>query len=188
MHNGPTVTRANRTRRSSRRAFTLVELLIVVAIIGVMSALALVGYRKYLNTAQSSEAKGVIMSIRGAQEAYKSEMLQYLKVSNSITTYYPNTTPDDKRSAWVQPTHADYTTGWKLLAVNPDTAVRFGYACTAGVGGKLDDFEFATTPTLPAGVPWFTVQAKNDHDHNGTFAFFGSTSMSGEIMSQNEQE
>jgi type IV pilus assembly protein PilA len=183
-----------RTRRNRKaRGFTLVELMIVVAMVGVLATLAIVGYRKYIHTAQSSEAKATIQMIRGAQEAYKAEMLQYLKVSSSITSFYPNTSPNDTRWAWVNSAHADYTTGWKHLAVNPDGPVRFGYACIAGVAptDTLQAYLFAqaiSLPTLASGTPWYQVQAKNDHDGNSKFAIFGSSSLSGEIMSENEQE
>ena len=180
--------------RSRGRGFTLVELLITVAMVGVMSALAMVGYRRYLYSAQSSEAKNVIEMIRGAQEAYKSEMLQYLSVSTNINTFYPNTAPNDVRYAWVYPSHADYNTGWKLLSVNPDGPVRFGYACVAGItpASSMQTLSaFITPPTIPTlnpGTAWYEIQAKNDHDKNGIFAVFASTSLSGEIMGENETE
>ena len=41
----------------NKRGFTLVELMIVVAIIGVLSALAIYGVRKYLTNAKTAEGR-----------------------------------------------------------------------------------------------------------------------------------
>lgn len=92
-------------------------------------------------------------------------MLQYLPVSTSIATYYPNLAPDDTRWSWVQPAHPDYA-NWMLLNLNPDGPVRFGYACAAGLGGNITaPSGFSPAPGMPGGlaptVPWYSIQAMN---------------------------
>lgn len=186
-------TRMRCTVGAGRRAqgFTLVELLIVVAMIGVLAALAIMGYRKYLNSAGASEAKAVIQGIRAQEESYRAETLTYLKCSSSPTSYYPMATPSSKKWAWNNPGHGDYNC-WKTLNVQTDGPVRFGYAVVAGLPGESIPAvsQFANPPTWPNPTtdPWYVVTAAGDRDDDGKQALFVSSSYTGEIYGENDDE
>lgn len=57
--------------KQAKRGFTLVELMIVVAIVGVLAALAIYGVNKYVNNAKTTEARTAVGRIaKDAQTAY----------------------------------------------------------------------------------------------------------------------
>ena len=60
-------------RRSLRAGFTLLELMIAVAIIGIIAATALPAYSNYMLRSKSAEAKTNLASMHVAQETFYSE-------------------------------------------------------------------------------------------------------------------
>src|ERR1700678_4021418 len=80
--------------RVAARAFTLIELMIVVAIIGVLAVCAYAGYHKFVTTSHQAEANQVLTGIKGRQDNYFSATgAGYLSVSAALSSGYPlNTT------------------------------------------------------------------------------------------------
>ncbi|WP_437617502.1 type IV pilin protein [Sorangium sp. So ce1151] len=187
-----------RQRSAARRGFTLVELLVVVAMVGILAALGLVGYRKYINAAGVAEPKAVMQGIRGGQESYKAEMLVYLNVSSSLDAWYPAGTLNDQKRAWGG-AHPD-ATNWRLLNVTTDSAVRFGYASVAGVGTSFTATPHAgftwhglpqaplTDPQFAPRGPWYVIQAAGDRDVDGTYALLLTASTMSGIYWENDTE
>ncbi|MBI4700766.1 MAG: type II secretion system protein [Deltaproteobacteria bacterium] len=184
-----TRTIALRVAGGRARGFTMVELLAVVTMVGILAAVAIVGYRRYLNAAHSGEAKNVVGAIRVAESSYKAETLGYLGCSATLAAYYP-AAPDGKKRNFNNPGHPD-SACWQLLNVSTDTPTLYGFSVVAGSPGAAPPVpDTALKPTWPAPTtePWYVIQAAGDIDANGAYSYFLSSSFSGEIYDEEPTE
>jgi type IV pilus assembly protein PilA len=155
--------RISRLGRTRRRAFTLVELAVVVTIVGVLAVIAVVGYRKITLSAKVTEAQNMISAIRIAQEDFKVERGTYANLS--ALGWCPSDGTMQGKTDWNVPACA----AWATLPVHVDGPVQFGYRTVAAP---------AAVPAYPwinmaAGVaqaatrPWYVIEARADLNGDG---------------------
>jgi type IV pilus assembly protein PilA len=181
---------ASLRRVRTSRGFTLVELLAVVAMIGVLSALAVVGFKKYMNSTRTADARAVIGSIRIAEESYRAETLTYRSCGTTLTEWYPGAPNGKKRNFNGWTSHSRYD-DWRILNVTVDSPTTFGFAVVAGApGDKPPNTNTSLKPAWPSPTsePWYVIQAGGDSDGDGVLCYLVSSSFNGEIYVENDTE
>jgi prepilin-type N-terminal cleavage/methylation domain-containing protein len=170
LGNGP----AARRRRTRRDGFSLMELMTVVAIVGVLSAIAIPTFSDYIYKSRTAEATEFLGVIRLREESYRSEFGRYcptLSASANLVTSLadktnlqpdPNTTKRDAKP-FVS------TAEWLQLGARPTGPVRFGYGVAAGspadapssLGWNAANADF-----------WYVARATGDLDGDGEYVNF----------------
>ena len=137
-------------RRIRAGGFTLLELMIVVAIIGLLAAIAIPNFLRFQLKSKTSEAKANIAAIRTAEYGYQATFGSYASASASPANNGGST---KQTFAATDPPGS----GFDLLGWAPEGRIFFNYAVTASGsdGGS------------------FTIDASADLDDDGVDQVWG---------------
>ncbi len=130
--------------------FTLIELMIVVAIIGILAAIAIPNFLRFQLKAKSSEGKTNLAAIRTAEESYYSEFGLYVSALAS-----PATVDDNLKKAFSNVQNGP-NAGFDRLGWSPEGWVFFNYVVAAN-----------------GAFSQFTASAQADIDADGTGQTWG---------------
>jgi len=146
----------------NRKGFTLVELMIVVAIIGILAAIAIPNFLNFRLKAKTSEAKSNLGAIRSTEVAYYAEWSTWVGAQAFVPIL--NRSGNDFKEPW---TNGGSISRFSILGFAPEGNVFFSY-----------DLEGTSWPVGSAG---FTSNAQGDLDTDGSIANYKITSNDTEI-------
>jgi prepilin-type N-terminal cleavage/methylation domain-containing protein len=190
------------------RGFTLVELMIVVVILGILAAIASIGYRKWVARARSGEAVAMLAEMSSKEQSYKLEFATYLPLradnkadqpspDEADGAFYPVTAGSATFDSVRTPTSIADTTkwpqGWQAVGMRPrDTSLYCTYLTNAGgVGGDTKNLKYgAILIGANVSAPWFYSLAACNLDtttgYPGEVSIFAISSQSPSLRVFNE--
>lgn len=195
-----------RTVSERRAGYTLIEMMVVVAITGVLAAIAIPAFRGWINRSRSSEAVAFLGVIKLRQASYRGEFGQYagfIGAGGDVTnmTFVPDESVMRGGGArpFPVPTAAidanDPASPFFAIGAAPDGQVRFGYGIVAGTPLQASGGGGGTNlTTAPYNLPatqldfYYIAQATTDLDDNGVAVIIEGTSFTRDLWNSSDKE
>ena len=123
------------------RGYTLIEMMITVAIIGILAAVAIPVYNGYTRTGKMAEAKAGLSTIALLEEQSFAENRTYANGANAAALT-------------------------AAIGFQPEADTNFAWSVAAGAGGISTSF-VATADGSANGLPIFTIDEANNKTKDG---------------------
>ena len=157
----------NINKLKGKTGFTLIELLIVIAIIGILSAIAIPTYLNYVNRAKDSEAHTNLGAIFTSETAFSATNSVYISAGaaettgmttinsslatpTAVHTFYPTTATINASNGPFTCSAANALAATSIYTISPTTGT-----ASATTSGTAPTGGFATMGFMPKGSLYF---------------------------------
>lgn len=177
--------------RRRTAGFTLIELMMVIAILSILTTMAILSYNNYVNKARSQEMLKMTALIQGQQQQYFRRYGRYVDTGTPGVSFWPQPLNGSLRPWGIDCSSATLTAeqkAWCDLEMRPEGDVYYSYN-TTGWNDLKTDASIPVGMGIPNGERWWVVTALGDRNGDGVYATFRIHSHSGgRLFIRNELE
>lgn len=159
----------------AKKGFTLVELMIAVAILAVLATIASVAFRYQAIRAKTTQAESMLAAIAAAQAGRD----PFIGNTSPSPTYCPSSV-SSRAVNWDETCNASI---WARLGIAVPNQSYFQYGIIAGGAGDSCGAGSVICGTVEPNERWWVAVARGDLDGDGEFStFVTSYRLSGNIV------